>query len=213
MLQWKQHNTWRPKIFRYSKVLILCVSTLILFAAGEPVRAQSAGNGNGMDRGSIPEALVRPHRGEGVRYPIDTVIGPLGQGEAPREGYLFARQVAAALSAGNRGAASLAAMNQAALEQHLSALGAISPRTYRLGSGREEADGAVSFLVRFVGRAQGISGELYIRLVYRPASETGAPAGRVWTFEDLILDEARSRESEDTENKHRFDFSPYERFF
>jgi hypothetical protein len=121
--------------------------------------------------------------------------------------------VAAALIAGNSGAASLGAMNQAALEQHLAALGAISPRTYRLGSGREEADGAVSFLVRFVGRNQGISGELYIRLVERPASETGAPAGRVWTFEDLILDEARSRESEDNENKHRFDFSPYERFF
>jgi hypothetical protein len=189
-----------------------------------------------MSRGSIPETLLRPQRGEAPRYPVDTVIGPLGQGEAPREAYLFAQQVAAALVGGNSNAASLAAMHRTLLESHLSALGAISPHTYRLGSGREEADGAVSFMVRFAGREQGITGELYNRLTEQqqaaPPQETTAPeveaaaeetppppetaqppARRVWVFEELILDEARSRESEDNENKRRFDFSPYERFF
>lgn len=190
-----------------------------------------------MSRGSIPEVLLRPQRGEAPRYPYDTVIGPLGQGEAPREGYLFARQVASALVAGNAAAPSLAAMNRASLESLLSVLNGISPRTYRIGGGREEADGAVSFVVRFVGREQGITGELYIRLQEQapapaaeetdstaeaegeavqesapPPAEPARPV-RVWVFEDLLLDEPRSRQSEDAEAQRRFDFSPYERFF
>jgi hypothetical protein len=234
----------------------VCIAApFLLLTASAFVYAQEdeAGNGekSGISRGSIPEAVLRPQRGEAPRYPVDTVIGPLGQGGAPREAYLFARQIAAALVAGNMNAASLAALNRAALEKHLAALNAISPRTYRLGSGREEADGAVSFLVRFAGREQGITGELYIRLsgpqpapspapeaapaeqaasveTATPAEGTAAaeaapaaataqpaqtPGRRVWVFEELILDEARSRESENNENKHRFDFSPYERFF
>jgi hypothetical protein len=139
-------------------------------------------------------------------------------------------------------------------------LDAINPQFYRLGSGREEPDGSGSFLVRFVGRGQGIIGELYIRLEERrppppppppppePAaieteaefdgepSEEGdsieqaeqvakpeplpppppvldVPVQKIWLFEDLILEEARSREQENREDRHRFDFSPYERFF
>jgi hypothetical protein len=138
-------------------------------------------------------------------------------------------------------AAGFAGVNRVLLESYLSALSVISPRTYRLGSGREEADGAVSFLVRFVGREQGITGELYVRLQEQPSEPPVAegapeavegtspvegtgeaegaveaarpPARRVWVFEELILDEPRSRESEDRETQHRFDFSPYERFF
>jgi hypothetical protein len=91
------------------------------------------------------------------------VIGDLGRGEAPEAAYLFAREVAAALIAGNLNAPSLQAMNSVSLEAFISALNTISPRAYRLGSGREEPDGAVSFLVRFIGRERGIAGELYIR--------------------------------------------------
>jgi hypothetical protein len=121
-----------------------------------------AGSGE-MGRSSIPEALRWPQRGETPRYPVDTVIGPLGRGEVSEEAYLFARKVSAALTAGNRGDPSLSAMNSVSLEAFISELNGISPRNYRLGSGREEPDGAVSFLVRFLGREQGITGELYIR--------------------------------------------------
>lgn len=230
----------RPKINRFPNCSMIGIIALILFLPG-PVFAQNSqmegGDDSGMSRGSIPEVLLRPQRGEAPRYPDDTVIGPLGQGEAPREGYLFARQVASALVGGNMNSPSLAAMNRTSLEAFLSVLNGISPRTYRIGGGREEADGAVSFLVRFVGREQGITGELYIRLQEQAAAaasaETGdaeeaaeetstaetVPAaeavrpGRVWVFEDLLLDEPRSRQSEDAETPHRFDFSPYERFF
>jgi hypothetical protein len=34
-----------------------------------------------------------------------------------------------------------------------------------------------------------------------------------WRFDDLILEEAKSREEEERESLQRFDFSPYERFF
>jgi hypothetical protein len=167
---------------------------------------------------------------------MDTVIGSLGRGEAPEGAYLFAREVAAALAAGNLNAPSLKAMDSVSLESFVSALNTISPRSYRLGSGREEPDGAVSFLIRFLGRERGITGELYVRpagdrrieVVRQPAAtgpagdsedagqtETAGPAQVTldpveWQFEDLILEEAREREAEDT---HRFDFPPYERFF
>jgi hypothetical protein len=217
-----------------------------------------------MSRGSIPEALFRPQRGEAPRYPVDTVIGALGRGAAYDEAYLFARKVSAALTAGNQNDPSLSGMNRVSLEAFISELSGISPHAYRLGSGREEPDGAVSLLVRFIGRDRAITGELYIRPQgFEPegdppapepaaASETAeagagaveaaAPAGDaglpeaepagdaeaagpdrgdlpapapsgplVWQFEDLILEEARERETE--EDNQRFDFPPYERFF
>jgi hypothetical protein len=125
--------------------------------------AQDNASGEEMSRGSIPETLLRPQRGETPRYPVDTVIGPLGRGEASEEAYLFARKVATALMAGNKNDENLQAMNSVSLEAFISALAAVSPRNYRLGSGREEPDGAVSFLIRFLGREMGITGELYIR--------------------------------------------------
>jgi hypothetical protein len=125
--------------------------------------SQDTAGEEGISRASIPEELLRPQRGESPRYPVDTVIGPLGRGEASEDAYLFARKVSAALTAGNQNDSSLSGMNSVSLEAFLSELGGINPRVYRLGSGREEPDGAVSFLVRFLGRERGITGELYIR--------------------------------------------------
>jgi hypothetical protein len=192
-------------------------------------------------RGSIPEELLRPRREEAPRYPVDTVIGPLGQGRASQEAYTIARNTAAALLAGNINAPVLASVNKVFLEGCMDMLNAVNPQFFRLGGGREEPDGSFSFLVRFVGREQGITGELFVRFEERrrepqPAAveaeltrgEEGdfveqvmpvqvqpqhVPAEKVWLFEDLILEEARSREAENGENRHRFDFSPYERFF
>ena len=216
-----------------------------------------------MQRGSIPEELRRPRREETPRYPIDTVIGPLGQGAAPREAYDVARRAAEALLAGSRNAAVLSTVNSVFLDSYMSALNEVTPRLYRLGGGREGPDGSVSFLVRFAGREQGITGELFVRLEERrseerrpaaippvseeavnaeneeggdvpdlaeeltPADAEGQPeltegqpeppvtvtVTRVWIFEDLILEEPRSREAENTQGRNRFDFSPYERFF
>ena len=241
----------------------------------------------------IPEELLRPRRDEAPRYPIDTVIGTLGQGRASPEAYAFARKIAAALLAGDIDSSVLSAISRSLLEDCMDKLQEINPRYFRLGSGREEPDGAVSFLIRFAGREQGITGELFIRFaeLRRPAppppppvteveettsdleseepdspdlqssdvksadiksvdikpaddeaikSEAIAdadldpeavtdaaagqeiaalppppppPAERVWVFEDLILEAPRSREVENAESRHRFDFPPYERFY
>ena len=184
-----------------------------------------------LQRGSIPQELLRPRREEAPRYPVDTVIGPIGQGSAPTEAYGLARRVAAALLAGNMNASVLSSVNKVFLEGCMSMLNVVNPRFFRLGGGREEPDGSVSFLVRFAGREQGITGELYIRSEERrtaplpqPVTEGGeeteqAPPTRapivqkIWIFEDLILDSPRSREEEIIESRQRYDFSPYERFF
>jgi hypothetical protein len=54
-------------------------------------------------------------------------------------------------------------MSPKLLETVLEELGLLSPRTFRIGGGRTEADGSVSFLIRFIGRDQGLAGELYLR--------------------------------------------------
>ena len=225
--------------------------------------------------GTIPDELLRPRRDESPRYPVDTVIGELGQGQASREAYECARNAASALLAGNANASALSSVNKVFLESCMSALNTVNPLFFRLGGGREGPDGSVSFLVRFAGREQGITGELFVRLEERrplpdgnvtppesaaspendaspenttspdggensliqasptqaslaqapsvQAAVTQAPSmqaspeamsgGKVWVFEDLILEEARSREAENRESRHRFDFPPYERFF
>jgi hypothetical protein len=209
-------------------------------------------------RGSIPEELLRPRRDEAPRYPIDTVIGALGQGQASKEAYEIAQKTAAALLAGNMATPVLSSVNKVFLEDCMTRLKDINPQSFRLGSGREEPDGSFSFLVRFTGREQGITGELFVRLEERrpkpeppplvkeakpepadsefaeiesedennaavpaavavaepiPAPPENVPVQKVWIFEDLILEEPRSREVENRENRHRFDFSPYERFY
>jgi hypothetical protein len=240
-------------------------------------------------RGSIPEELLRPRRDEAPRYPIDMVIGAIGQGQASKEAYEIARKIADALLAGNMNAPVLSSVSKVFLEDCMTKLKSINPRSFRLGSGREEPDGSFSFLVRFTGREEGITGELFVRFEERrpksapppPASEPAKPteiqpadiqppesqsadiqpagtqsadaqpaasqpaepssenenkaappapavqvarqvqappkntppAPKIWIFEDLILEEPRNREEENRENRHRFDFSPYERFY
>jgi hypothetical protein len=177
-----------------------------------------------LQRGSIPEELLRPRREESPRLPVDTVIGPIGQGKASVGAYELARRIASALLAGNINAPVLSSVNKVFLEGCMSALNVVSPIFFRLGSGREEPDGSVSFLVRFAGREQGITGELYLRsrerVINSPPEEPAQvqPANvpvteKIWFFEDLILEAPRSREEETFENRQRYDFSPYERFF
>ncbi|MDR2542241.1 MAG: hypothetical protein LBC80_02165 [Treponema sp.] len=164
-----------------------------------------------LNRGSVPEVLIRPNRSESARYPIDTVIGELGQGQAPRAAYNFANSICDGLLSLNISDSALSSINSALRENFLSMLQVIDPVNYRIGGGREEADGAVSFLVRFIGRDYAISGELYIRLVTRE----NAQGDRIenWVFDELLLEEAKSREVEQRESIYRYDFNPFERFF
>ena len=163
-------------------------------------------------RGSIPEELLRPARVEAPRYPVDLVIGELGQGRASSAAYAFARSIASALISGRMDHPALAAINPLTREAHLTAIRGIESVSFRIGSGRQEPDGAFSFLVRFLGRDEAISGELYIRHEELPAAGDAVPV-RVWVLEELILEQARRRGAEEERGRLRSDFFPYERFF
>lgn len=174
----------------------------------------------GQDRGSIPEELLRPGWGEAPRYPSDMVIGELGQGRAPAAAYNHANSVASALLSRQRGHSALSGISSSSLDKYLSALGRISPVSFRMGGGRVEADGGVSFLIRYIGRDYGITGELYVRYISRQVvNESGetVSAGS-WSFDDLLLEEARSRGDEHQDSlqraqNHRLNYMPYERFY
>jgi len=176
---------------------------------------------NRQTRGSIPETLLRPNRSEAPRYPIDTVIGELGRGDAPEGGYIFARSICEGLISGNKAHRALSSINTSFRENFLSSIEIINPLSYRIGGGREEADGAVSFLVRFIGKEQGITGELYLRLITEiieieikeDATEEQETKRTYWKFDDLLLEEPRSKELEQQESIYLNDFNPYERFF
>jgi len=168
-----------------------------------------------VSRGSIPEELLRPKRGESPRYPIDTVIGELGRGKASEPAFAFANNICSALLEGNKASPALTSVESAVKENLLSALEVIVPVSFRIGGGREEADGAVSFLVRFIGKDQGIMGELYIRYKTKQSQGTDGEVKTTgnWVFEEMLLEEAKDREVEQKESIYRHDFYPYERFY
>jgi hypothetical protein len=161
--------------------------------AAEPVFNQS----------SIPEALRQPQRGdETPRYPRDAVIGELGRGEASEDAYRYARNLLQGALSLNRESALLAGAAPSQLEELFAGLEPMAPQQYRLGGGREEADGSTSFLFRFIGRDMSMAGELYIR-----------PADNAWKLDDIIVEEARTLSEGGLMNTYKFDFYPYERFF
>jgi hypothetical protein len=128
------------------------------------------------------------------------VIGELGAGTAPPDGFTYGRAVLDALLAESGGAPVLAGVGSAALEELWEKLRPLEPQRYRIGGGREEPDGSISFVVRFLGRDQGIAGELYLR-----------PGEKTWFFDDLVLEEPAGLVRETA--PYRYDFSPYERFY
>jgi hypothetical protein len=167
---------------------------------------------HGQTRGSIPEALLRPGWGESSRYPMDLVIGELGQGKASAAAYTYAISIAAGLLSGQINHFGLVSIEPALREIYLKSLGKITPRSFRVGGGRQEPDGAVSFLVRFIGRDYGITGELYIKFFSRQDQEDEEETGS-WIFDELLLEEAKSHNEVNQEITSRLDLLPYERFF
>jgi len=196
------------------KFSIVRLLALTLFLS-IPVFAFSQEQMERVSRGSIPEELLRPKRGEAPRYPVDIVIGDMGKGTASDAAFSFANYISAAFLSGNKDNPALTSIDSVLKENLLSSLDVISPLSYRLGGGREEADGAISFLIRFIGKDQGITGELYIRYLTK---QTEGADGEIkttgrWIFEELLLEEARDREVEQKESIYRADFYPYERFY
>lgn len=160
---------------------------------------------------TIPGALLRPERGETPRYPRDLVIGDLGQGEASEAAYQFARDLCSALTAGADDAPVYDGSDSSLIEDLIETIRSIEGRIYRLGSGREEADGSISFLLRFMGNTESITGELFIKQGKSEETELSEVKTEKWVLDSLILEEKRALS--ELRDSYRYDFSPYERFF
>ena len=203
---------------RISNIVRPLALGLFLFISISAMSWQSAAAQEQVDRvsrGSIPEELLRPKRGETPHYPIDTVIGELGKGTASDSAFSFANNIGSALLSGNKDNPALVSVNSAVRENLLSSLESVIPVSFRIGGGREEADGAFSFLVRFIGKDKGITGELYIRYITKQSQgqDGEVKTTSYWVFEELLLEEAKDREVEQRESIYRHDFYPYERFY
>jgi hypothetical protein len=150
--------------------------------------------------GVIPEVLMRPSREKEPFYPVDAVIGLLGNGDVSYAANMYARGVLRDLMRANREAETLQNLSPDSLNEAMTKLSEVTPRKVRLGGGREETDGSVSFLFRFMSSENELSGELYIR------SEEDK-----WKIEDIILEEPQklSIGSESFTST----YTPYERFY
>ena len=172
------------------------------FLLGLCLIVQNLFSQNTVNMETVPDSLKRPERGEAPRYPKDLVIGDLGQGEASEEAYLYARNILSAIAAGRRDAQILANSGFSFTESIFDNVRSIRPRDSRLGGGRYEPDGCVSFLFRIIGQQESITGELFIRL---------AEASGRWLLDDLIVEGKRALS--DIRDSYRYNFSPYERFY
>jgi hypothetical protein len=188
-------------------------------AAGEETEAPAALESGPSGFEMIPEEVRRPRRGEAPRYPRDLVIGTLGRGSAPEEAYAFARNCLDAILMKARDSGYLALEDAARKEEIFSGLEPVEPRKFRIGGGREEPDGSVSFLFRFIGRDQGVAGELYLRpgggadeeQEEVQIQEQEEEQAQEWFFDDIILEDPR--QLADGQDPYQYDFSPYERLF
>ncbi len=153
----------------------------------------------------VPESVVpvqvrRPQQGEAPRFPEDIIIGTLGQGEVSAPSYRFAQSFLSALLREESRGETLSHLPPDKRERIIGILQKLDPEKVRVGGGKEDPDGSVSFLLRFIGQNGWSGGEVYIR------QNEGA-----WNLEDFILDDPEGQNQ--TDSPYRFDLSPYERFF
>ncbi|MDR2343336.1 MAG: hypothetical protein LBD86_02245 [Spirochaetaceae bacterium] len=182
----------------YNKKYIRFLLPLVLLAA-KPCFGQDGGTSS--FTGVVPEILTRPSRESGWVYPFDFVIGQLGGGEASDAANAYARGVLRDLMRRDDKADTLKDLGPALLNEAMAKVGEVGPRKVRSGGGREEPDGSVSFLFRFMGGEKELSGELYIR-----------NAAGAWKTEDVIFETPQNLSSEGGDYGGA-EHTPYERFY
>lgn len=160
------------------------------------------------DEGSftLPAEIHRPQYGEVPRFPEDYWIGELGRGRAGEEAYRFARRFIEDLAGGNN------EQTPEHIKASFESLEGFEIRNVRIGGGRMEADGSVSFLVRFLGREEAVTGELFLRQREQDPEDTETSETSAWYPDDLILDQRRPL-GESLYGPGNMDLTPYERFF
>ena len=96
----------------------------------------------------------------------------------------------------------LAPLSKRDRDELFSRAASVAPRKVRVGGGREEAETSTSFLFRFIGREQELSGELFL-------SVTGDGE---WRLEDILPETPRDI-GEATERDHPYSYTPYAPFW
>jgi hypothetical protein len=160
-----------------------------------------AGFSQDVDSLTIPDAVRRPSRTETPRYPSDSVIGDLGQGELSLDDFNFASNVLRALMQGREQSPLLAALNEGAGEEFIEKIQGIRAFKFRVGGGKEIVDGAGSFLFRFIGRDGHLGGAIYF-----VRGEDG------YVLDDIILDKIPQNLLDENKDRTSNKF-PYERFY
>jgi hypothetical protein len=155
----------------------------------------------GMD-GVLPESLRRPEFVVEPLYPKDLSIGDLGPGSAPLEAYNYSRRVLSDLQQSKKTSELLATIPSETVDNIIVALGKNAPRKFRVGGGKEGVDGSTSFMFRYIGREEELSGAIYLR----------GQAGGKWQLEDIILEEPRSLEDA-KQSDNPYLWLPYDRFY
>ncbi|GMO43179.1 MAG: hypothetical protein Ta2B_23650 [Termitinemataceae bacterium] len=153
-----------------------------------------------IDTSIIPAVLLRPARGEVMIYPIDAVIGEMGQGESDTVSYNFARSVLGDVQRKVNNSARLSLLTEDAKARLFGKIDEVVPRKFRLGGGKIETDGTTSFLFRFIGRESELAGELYLIL------EDGK-----WITDDILSEDVKPLSNGESINAYVF--TPYERFY
>jgi hypothetical protein len=183
------------------KIYVSILFPIILLAGFLfPIPSFAQDGGESSFSGVVPEILIRPFRFTEWAYPVDAVIGQLGAGEVSAGANTYARGVLRELMRQNKTADVLKTLSPGVLDEAMSKLAEVTPRKVRMGGGREETDGSLSFLFRFMGSENELSGELYIRA-----------DGDSWKPEDIIFEEPKKLSS--GSDAFTFTYTPYERFY
>jgi hypothetical protein len=161
----------------------------------------TAGFSQDDDSVTIPDAIRRPSRTETPRYPRDSVIGALGQGELPEEDLSYASNVLRALMQGRELSPLLQSLTEGMGRELIDKLQGIRAYKFRIGGGKIIVDGAGSFLFRFIGRNGQLGGAMYF------VRDEGG-----YALDDIILEEIPPNVLEG-EKDHLSDLFPYERFY
>ncbi|MDR2807966.1 MAG: hypothetical protein LBB43_03050 [Spirochaetaceae bacterium] len=180
-------------IFHPSFLIFCCFFSIITF-----IEAQESS----LFTGTIPAFVHTPGYGEAFRYPQDTAIGSFGTKSFPKVPsalYSEAQKILGALLNANPDEPALTPLkerdNGSSLDDLYTTIKSLGARNFRIGEGREEADGSFSFVFRFMSADRSVTGELYCIMV-----------DEQWRLDDIVLDDVQEIVPEDplSFNKERY---------
>ncbi|GMO47118.1 MAG: hypothetical protein Ta2G_02460 [Termitinemataceae bacterium] len=146
----------------------------------------------------VPQNLLVPTRSDLQIYPIDAVIGVIGQGDSDDRAFVLARGILNDVQ--KKAESERLAISASERAKLFAKIDEVGPRKFRIGGGQLEEDGSTSFLFRFIGREKELAGELYL------INNDGK-----FVLDDILTEDVKPLSS--IENINTYVFTPYERFY